>query len=99
MGEYLLPPNAFSRLTYEPPSLKLKPQQPHAGNQDMVLTKFESLAEELDYIVVRLAKEIQRSLGADFEPLKNQKRAEKLALMVFQLRETALTLGDEAEWL
>tara|TARA_R110002050_G_scaffold191996_1_gene326865 strand:+ start:827 stop:1030 length:204 start_codon:yes stop_codon:yes gene_type:complete len=59
---------------------------------------FESLAEELDYIVVRLAKEIQRSLAADFEPIKHQKRAEKLALIVFQLRESALTLGDEAEW-
>jgi len=65
----------------------------------MVLTKFESLAEELDYIVVRLAKEVQRSLGANLEPFKNQKRAEKLALIVFQLRESALTLGDEAEWI
>jgi|TARA_R110000824_G_scaffold239078_1_gene427834 hypothetical protein len=65
----------------------------------MVLTKFESLAEELDYIVVRLSKEVQRSLGANLEPFKNQKRAEKLALIVFQLRESALTLGDEAEWI
>ena len=67
----------------------------------MVLTHshFESLAEELDYIVVRLSKEVQRSLGANLEPFKNQKRAEKLALIVFQLRESALTLGDEAEWI
>ena len=65
----------------------------------MVLTKFESLAEELDYIVVRLSKEVQRSLGANLEPFKNQKRAEKLALIVAPQDKALIMAPLDVFWL